>query len=134
MPVPVPTNPEELLRRADAAAARSAFPIPADPEALLSRTDTAAALTAAGFPTSPATLATKATRGGGPPFQKYGSRPLYRWGASLAWAQGRLSKPRRSTSEVDAMSTDDRNAVFGDARRKECAPDARPTVLEVAAK
>jgi hypothetical protein len=62
----------------------------------------AQALTEAGFPTAPATLATKATRGGGPPFRLYGRIPLYRWGDALEWAQNRLSKPRWSTSEGDA--------------------------------
>ena len=38
----------------------------------LTRNATAAALTAAGFPIRAATLATKATRGGGPPFQRFG--------------------------------------------------------------
>jgi hypothetical protein len=73
--------------------------IPSDPDALLPRDKFAAALTEAGFPTSPKTLASKATRGGGPPFQKYGPRVLYRWRTGLAWAEGRLSEPRRSTSE-----------------------------------
>ena len=73
----------------------------ANPEALLTRSDTAAALTAAGFPVKPATLATKATRGGGPPYQLFGARPLYRWGSSLAWAEVRLTTPRHSTSEAD---------------------------------
>jgi len=77
--------------------------IPDDPEALLSRDKFAAALTEAGFPTSAKTLATKATRGGGPPFQKYGPRALYRWRTGLAWAQSRLSEPRGSTSVVDAL-------------------------------
>ena len=43
-------------------------------------------LTEAGFPVTEATLATKATRGGGPPFQKFGSRALYRWADALLWA------------------------------------------------
>jgi hypothetical protein len=57
--------------------------IPDDPETLLTRNDTAAALTAAGFPISPATLATKASRGGGPAFRKFGPKPLYRWADAL---------------------------------------------------
>jgi hypothetical protein len=77
-------------------------PIPTESDARLTRDQTAAALTAAGFPTKPATLATKATRGGGPPFQRFGLRPLYRWGDTLAWAQSRLSKAVTSTSELDA--------------------------------
>ena len=71
-----------------------------NPDTLLPRDQAAAALTDAGFPTQPATLATKATRGGGPPFQKYGSRVLYRWGSTLDWAQSRLSPPINSTSEA----------------------------------
>jgi len=54
-------------------------------------------------PLAPATLATMATRGGGPPFHKFGAHVLYRWGDALAWAQSRLSAPRRNTSEGDAM-------------------------------
>jgi hypothetical protein len=75
--------------------------IPADLDALLTRNQTAAALTEAGFPTSPATLSTKATRGGGPPYQRWGPRVIYRWGTSLEWAKTRLSTPVRSTSELD---------------------------------
>lgn len=75
--------------------------IPDNPDALLTRDATAAALTEAGFPTSRSTLSTKATRGGGPAFSKFGPRTLYRWRDALAWAEGRLSPPRRSTSEAD---------------------------------
>src|SRR5271154_2572912 len=49
--------------------------IPDDPDTLLTRVGCAAALTAAGFPTSPKTLATKASRGGGPPFRRWGGLP-----------------------------------------------------------
>ena len=77
--------------------------IPDSEETLLRRSETAAALTAAGFPTAAPTLATKATRGGGPPYQLFGRVPLYRWGNSLAWARGKLSPPRCSTSETDAQ-------------------------------
>ena len=70
-----------------------------DPEALLTRRQAAATLTEAGYPTAAATLATKATRGGGPPFSKYGPKALYRWGNSLTWARSRLTPPRHSTSE-----------------------------------
>ena len=73
------------------------------PESKLVRRDLAAALTAEGFPITEATLATKATRGGGPPFMKFGAKPLYRWGDALAWAEGRLTAPAHSTSEADAQ-------------------------------
>lgn len=72
------------------------------PESRLTRQQTAVALTDAGFPTSPATLATKATRGGGPPFRRYGPRVIYIWGETLAWAESQLSPPMHSTSEADA--------------------------------
>lgn len=75
--------------------------VPDDPNARLRRKMTADALTAKGFPCSPATLATKAVRGGGPPYQLFGRIPLYRWGDALAWAEARLSPPRCSSSEGD---------------------------------
>ena len=71
-------------------------------DALLSRADTAAALTEAGFPVSPATLATKATRGGGPPYRLFGRKPLYEWGPTLEWAKARLSEPVANTSAARA--------------------------------
>jgi hypothetical protein len=79
-----------------------ASPVPENPDALLTRDQTAAALSAAGFPVRPKTLATKATRGGGPPFRKFGPRPLYRWQDSLDWALARLGPPICSTAEADA--------------------------------
>ncbi len=72
--------------------------VPESPDALLPRAPTATALTAAGFPVSHATLATKATRGGGPPYKLFGRKPLYRWGDALAWAQSCLnSAPAQPT-------------------------------------
>jgi hypothetical protein len=72
--------------------------IPQNPDALLTRQQTGAALREAGFPVSDKTLATKATRGGGPPFRKFGARPLYRWHDALAWAQSRLGPAIQNTS------------------------------------
>jgi hypothetical protein len=72
------------------------------PDALLTRDQTAAALTASGFPVKAKTLSTKASRGGGPPYQLFGPRVLYRWEDALKWAQARLSAPRLSTSESNA--------------------------------
>jgi hypothetical protein len=72
-----------------------------DLDVLLTRRQTAEALTAAGLPIKATTLATKATRGGGPPYQLFGARVLYRWGDALAWAHARLSAPGLSTSERD---------------------------------
>jgi hypothetical protein len=74
------------------------------PDTLLRRKEAAEALTAAGYPTAASTLATKATRGGGPPYLLFGRVPLYKWGNALAWAEGRLSAPRSSTSEHDRQA------------------------------
>jgi hypothetical protein len=76
--------------------------IPDSPDALLTRTKTGAALRAVGFPVADKTLATRTSRGGGPPYRRFGARVLYRWGDALEWAQSRLSAPCRSTSEQDS--------------------------------
>jgi len=70
-----------------------------DLDRLLTREEAALALTEAGFPTKAKTLATKATRGGGPPYRLYSARALYRWGDVLDWARSRLTPIVRSTSE-----------------------------------
>jgi hypothetical protein len=75
------------------------------PDSLLSRRDNAQALTQSGFRTAESTLATKASRGGGPPYQLYGRIPLYRWGDSLAWAQSRLSESAATTAEHGVRGT-----------------------------
>lgn len=75
--------------------------IPSDPEALLTRQQLAEALTERGFPTTTATLSTKASRGGGPPFQRFGRRVLHPWGLSLEWARSKLGPLVSTTSEAD---------------------------------
>ena len=77
--------------------------IPDDPDALLTRDRTSEALTAAGYRVATKTLATKATRGGGPPYRLFSGRALYRWGDALDWARGLTTPPRRSTAEADAQ-------------------------------
>jgi hypothetical protein len=72
------------------------------PSALLRRDDCATTLTRAGFPISPKTLATMASRGGGPPYHKFGRAVVYRWSEVLAWAEARLSPPMSSSSDADA--------------------------------
>jgi hypothetical protein len=89
------------LAAVEAAGLRVAPSAPLDPDALLSRKDAAAELTARGLKVSERTLATKATRGGGPPYRRFGPRVVYRLADLLAWAEGRLSAPRRSTAEAD---------------------------------
>jgi hypothetical protein len=78
--------------------------VPDNADALLTRRKLADALTEAGYPTSATTLATKATRGGGPPFRKFGPRPLYQWGDALEWAKARLGPKVTRTVELDAIS------------------------------
>jgi hypothetical protein len=73
-----------------------------NPHALLSRARAAELLTDSGYPICRATLSTMATRGGGPPYYKFGTRVLYRAGELFAWAESRLTPPRRSTSEADS--------------------------------
>lgn len=70
----------------------------------LRRKQTAEKLTEYGYPTTEATLATKASRGDGPPFQKYGRVPIYDWDDVLEWARSRLSKRVFTTSELDVAS------------------------------
>ncbi|MEA2934531.1 MAG: hypothetical protein QOD74_1177 [Variibacter sp.] len=78
--------------------------MPTDPKARLRRKAAAEALTEAGLPVTASTLATKATRGGGPPFELFGRIPIYTWGPTLAWAESRLTAPRDSTSAADVLA------------------------------
>jgi hypothetical protein len=65
-----------------------------DSDAMLTRRAAAAFLRGRGFPVAEATLATKATRGGGPPYSLWSGRALYRAGDLLDWARASLSAPR----------------------------------------
>jgi hypothetical protein len=73
------------------------------PNTRLTRGSAAQALTAHGFPIATATLRTMASRGGGPPYRTFGRTALYTWADTLAWAEARLTAPRRSTSEADTQ-------------------------------
>jgi hypothetical protein len=73
-----------------------------NPDMMLTRDAAAEALKAAGYPVAPKTLATKATRGGGPPYAVFCGRALYRWSDLLTWARATARAPRRSTAEADA--------------------------------
>jgi hypothetical protein len=72
---------------------------------MLSRHATAAILSAMGFRITPATLATKASRGGGPPYQLFGRTTIYRWGSALAWAESLLTPPRSQATAAAATQT-----------------------------
>lgn len=68
-------------------------------ERRLNRAEAAAFLSERGFQVAYATLNKYATVGGGPVFESFGRRPLYRPADLLAWAASKTSAPRRHTSE-----------------------------------
>jgi len=60
-------------------------------ESRLDRRQAAAFLTARGYRTAPATLAKLPCIGGGPTFESFGRKPLYREAELLAWARGKTT-------------------------------------------
>jgi len=77
-----------------------------DVERRLDRKLAAQFLSERGYKTAPSTLAKLACLGGGPPFQSFGRRPLYTEADLLAWAQGRTTGLRRSTSDPGTRGSD----------------------------
>jgi len=73
-----------------------------EPESLLDRTQSAKFLTGLGFRIAVATLAKYATVGGGPAFRLFGRKPLYHPADLVAWAEGRCTATRASTSDPGA--------------------------------
>ena len=70
-----------------------------DTQSRLDRKEAAEFLTSRGFKTAHATLAKLACLGGGPVFESFGRRPLYREADLLAWAEAKTTGPRLSTSD-----------------------------------
>ena len=70
-----------------------------DPQTFLTSPQLAGALEQCGIQCSTETLATKATRGGGSPFRKFGKLRLYQWGDAVDWVRETMSEPARTTSE-----------------------------------
>lgn len=66
----------------------------------LLRPESADFLTKLGFPTTKNTLQKFATVGGGPIYRLFGHRAVYQRDDLVAWAEARLSTPRRSTSDA----------------------------------
>lgn len=64
------------------------------------RREAAAHLKERGLQIAPTTLQKYATVGGGPVYQIFGNRALYTEENLDAWAEEKLSAPRRSTSEA----------------------------------
>jgi hypothetical protein len=68
-------------------------------ETFLTRLKVAQAQNACGVPCSPKTLASDASRGGGPPYHRFGRIVLYRWGDVVHWAVAKLGAPAATSSE-----------------------------------
>lgn len=66
----------------------------------LTRAESANYLTARGFKITKGTLQKYATTGGGPTYRIFGTRALSTPHELDAWAEEKMSAPRRSTSEV----------------------------------
>jgi hypothetical protein len=62
-------------------------------------TEASAFLTAHGYRVAPATLTRMRCVGGGPAFEVFGHRPVYRAEDLLAWARSRTTAQRISPSE-----------------------------------
>jgi hypothetical protein len=70
----------------------------------LNRRQAAEYLTEKGLKTSHKTLQKKATTGGGPLYRIYGNLAVYEPAHLDEYAEGKLSAPRHSTSEIPAAS------------------------------
>ena len=71
----------------------------------LDRAEAADYLTDRGFKTKKGTLQKYATTGGGPPYVRFGNKALYSPDNLDQWAEGKMSAPRRSTSEAERDSS-----------------------------
>jgi len=67
-------------------------------ERYLNRSEAADYLTQQGLTVARGTLQKLVSVGGGPTYHKFGRRAVYRQEDLIAWAQARMSAPRRSTS------------------------------------
>jgi len=68
----------------------------------LTRREAAEFLSERGFRVASSTLAKYATVGGGPLFESFGRRPLYKAADLLTWVASKSTGPRRSTSDKQA--------------------------------
>ena len=71
----------------------------AQPKKYLRRREAARHLSERGFPRTEKTLAKLACTGGGPVFRLFGRIPLYTPEDLDSWAESKLGKPYRSTSQ-----------------------------------
>jgi len=93
-------------------------------ECRLDRRQAAAFLTARGYRTAPATLAKLACIGGGPTFESFGRKPLYREADLLAWARQKLRDPggRRAIREPGRPP----ESSLARSRAQLCSPPRAP--------
>jgi hypothetical protein len=86
-----------------------------DNERRLTRAEAAAFLSERGYRVAYATLNKYATVGGGPVFESFGRRPLYKPSSLLEWVKSRTTRPRHSTSGPVAPRppSRDRNLASG---------------------
>lgn len=70
----------------------------------LSRTEAAAYVQAQGLPLARATLQKYATTGGGPRYQKFGRRCVYRRQDLDEWIMRKLGRPVGSSSEAEVVA------------------------------
>ena len=68
------------------------------------RKEAARALTDNGYPMSVARLAKLIVEGGGPEVVYFGRYPMYPEDRLFAWAEAKLSKPVRSTTERQTLA------------------------------
>jgi hypothetical protein len=87
-----------------------------DNERRLTRTEAAAFLSERGYRVAYATLNKYATVGGGPIFESFGRRPLYKPSSLLEWVKSRTTRPRRSTSEPLAPRSPSRDRNLANGR------------------
>ncbi len=71
-------------------------------ERRLNRRQAAEFLEERGYTIAVATLEKYATLGGGPVFEKFGRKPLYKPSDLLSWVAARRTGPLRSTSDLQA--------------------------------
>lgn len=90
-------------------------------EKLIERKPAAAYLTGEGYPIKPGTLQKLASVGGGPPYQLFGNKALYRPSLLLKWARERTGPLRVSTSQVVDDPNDRVPESQGDNRQQAAA-------------
>ena len=66
---------------------------------LLTRNEAAEFLNESGYPTTKGSLQKLASVGGGPAYEIFGNKALYKPKNLISWAESRLSRPRTHTNE-----------------------------------